>query len=196
MPNLVWIDTETTGLEEHRPHAQILEFGCLITDSELNELDSFNVIIHASEEVLASMESMEPVAAAMHQKNGLAQACRESTVTQAEAEAEALAFISQYVGPKGSVLWGNSVTHDRNFLKAHMPSVFNYLHYRIMDVSSFKVAAQLWYTNLPHFKKAETHRTLDDIRESVAEEKYYRKHIMIPPELVIEDLAASEPSVS
>ena len=193
MPNLVWIDTETTGLDEDRPNAQILEIGCLITDSELNELDSFSTVIHASEEVLASMEAVEPIAAQMHRKNGLTEACRASTVSQAQAEAEALAFISHYVGPKESALWGNSITHDRNFLKAHMPSVFNHLHYRMMDVSGDKIKAQLWYPNLPHFKKAETHRTLDDIRESLAEERYYRQNIMQPPS--IEAPEASGPSV-
>jgi oligoribonuclease len=191
MPNLVWIDTETTGLDENWPTGQILEIGCVITDSELNELDAYSVVIHASEEVLANME---PVAGQMHAKNGLTEACRQATITQTEAEAEVLAFISQYVAPKESALWGNSITHDRNFLKAYMPTVFNHLHYRMMDVSSDKIKAQLWYTDVPHFKKAETHRTQDDIRESVAELRYYRKHIMQPPTIQMDE--ASGPSVA
>jgi oligoribonuclease len=182
--NLVWIDLETTGLKEHRHFAQVLEIGCLITDSELNELDSYSAVIHASEEVLANME---PFAAGMHAKNGLTEACRTATVSQAEAEAAVLALISRYVGPKESALWGNSIGLDRKFMDVHMPSINNYLHYRSMDVSSDKVKAQLWYTHLPHFKKTETHRTLDDIRESLAECAYYRKHIMQPPTIEMDE---------
>lgn len=178
MENLIWIDTETTGLKQNRPLAQIIEIGVLITDSELNELDSYTVVIHASDEVLANME---PWSVTQHAKSGLTEACRNSKISQSEAEAAALALISKYVAPQESALWGNSIGLDRKFMEVHMPSLFSYLHYRNMDVSSFKVTAQLYYTHLPHFVKTETHRTLDDIRESVAEYSYYREHILQPP---------------
>ncbi len=173
-PPLVWIDLEMTGLDVGVHH--ILEVAALITDGELRELDEgFAVTVHQPPEVLALMDEW---CVNQHGQSGLTEAVRASRVGIAEAEALLLNYLRRHISERQSPLCGNSVGHDRRFLDRWMPSVVQHLHYRIVDVSSLKELAMRWYPDLAHFPKSEAHRAQDDIRESIAELRYYREQIL------------------
>jgi oligoribonuclease len=70
------------------------------------------------------------------------------------------------------------VWQDRRFIDAHMPSLGHFLHYRTVDVSTLKELVKRWYPALELPKKKETHRALDDIRESIQELRFYREHVL------------------
>src|SRR3954449_10847301 len=139
---LVWIDCEMTGLDLEAD--VLLEIAALVTDSELNILDEgVDIVIHADDDVL---DGMIEFVAAMHTTSGLTEAVRASTVTVQEAEDQVLAYIKSHVGEKRKApLCGNSVATDRGFLALQMPAIDDWLHYRIVDVSSIKELARRWY---------------------------------------------------
>lgn len=171
--NLVWVDLEMTGLDPKT--CTIIEIAVLVTDPQLNELPGeYHAIIHHEREVLANMA---PAVRDMHAKSGLSDRAVESQTTLAEAEAGALAFISKHCGPGESPLCGNSVHVDRRFLHEYMPEFNGYLHYRIVDVSTLKELVRRWYPALPKMEKVEAHTAMSDIRESIAELKYYREKV-------------------
>ena len=172
-PPLAWIDMEMTGLDPET--CGILEVALILTDGELNEIAAGpHLIVHQPEAVLSLMDDWN---VKHHGKSGLTKAVRESTVSVAEAEAALLAFLATHTKERESPLCGNSVHVDRRFLAKYMPALDAYLHYRIIDVSTVKELAKRWYPALSHFQKKESHRALDDIRESIAELRYYREHI-------------------
>jgi oligoribonuclease len=174
--NLVWMDLEMTGLgvDQH----DIMEIATIITDAQLNIIATGPVIaISLSEAQLAVMDDW---CQNTHGQSGLTTRCRNSDIDLLQAEALTLAFIQQYV-PKGvSPLCGNSICQDRKFIERYMPDVDAYLHYRLIDVSSFKEVAKRW--NKPvvdAVKKAGTHTALEDIQESIAEMRHYKQHFLI-----------------
>ncbi len=170
---LVWLDMEMTGLDPEKD--TILELALIVTDAELEVVaESPDFVIHHPDEVL---ESMDPWCVEHHGKSGLTEASRRSTLTLAEAEAQALAFLSQHVEPRAAPLAGNSVHVDRTFLARHLPRLHDYFHYRNVDVSTIKELVQRWYPGLRAPKKAERHRALDDLRESIAELRFYRETV-------------------
>ena len=139
-----------------------------------------DLVVHQPEEALALME---PIVVEMHTKSGLLPAIRSSTVTLEEAGAATLAFIKQWVPEARKVpLCGNSIGMDRRFLDQYLPEIEHWLHYRSIDVSSVKELAKRWYPSLNNGRpyKAGTHRALDDIRESVAELRFYRERVFVP----------------
>lgn len=170
--NLIWIDLEMTGLDPDRD--VIIEMATIVTDSDLNILEEGPVIaVHQSEEVLAGMDEWNT---RQHGQSGLTQRVRESTITAAEAEAQTLAFLEKWVPKRSSPICGNSICQDRRFLYRHMPKLEAYFHYRNLDVSTLKELAARWAPQLRDgFKKGNTHLALDDIRESIAELRYYRE---------------------
>lgn len=173
--NLIWIDLEMTGLEPE--HDVIIEMATIVTDSELNVLAEGPVIaIHQSDETLAGMDEWN---ARTHGESGLTQRVRESRIDAATAEAQTIAFLEQWV-PKGkSPICGNSIGQDRRFLYKYMPALEAYFHYRYLDVSTLKILAGMWAPEVKDsFQKSATHQALDDIRESVAELRHYRKHFL------------------
>ena len=173
--NLIWIDLEMTGLDPDTD--VIIEMATIITDSELNTLAEGPVIaVHQSDETLAGMDEWNT---RQHGGSGLTQRVRESTVSMAQAEAQTIAFLEQWV-PKGkSPICGNSICHDRRFLYRHMRELENYFHYRNLDVSTLKELAARWAPEVKDsFQKGSTHLALDDIRESIAELQHYRKHFI------------------
>ena len=175
--NLVWIDLEMTGLIPESD--TILEIATIITDGGLNILEEGPaLVIHQSDSVLDRMGQWVKDA---HGKSGLTQAVRESNISLEQAERETLAFIKKYCPPKKGVLCGNSVWQDRNFLVRHMPQVADYLHYRLVDVTSVKELLYRWYPGSPHlsFLKKDSHRALPDIFESIEELRHYRKYFFI-----------------
>ncbi len=178
---LVWIDLEMTGLDTAR-HT-IVEIAVLVTDSELELVDEgIDVIVHASPEELAKMDDF---VRNMHTKSGLLPAIEASTVSLADAGKQVLAYLeSQLPGPGTAPLCGNSIGVDRRFLDRYLPEVDQYLHYRSVDVSSLKELCRRWYPSVYKKRpdKKETHRALDDIRESIEELQFYRSTMLLPPE--------------
>lgn len=163
--NLIWIDLEMTGLDPDRD--VIIEMATIVTDSDLNTLAEGPVIaIHQPEEILAGMDEWNT---RQHGQSGLTQRVRESTVSMAEAEAQTLAFLEQWVPKRSSPICGNSICQDRRFLYRHMPRLEGYFHYRNLDVSTLKELAARWAPQVREsFKKGNTHLALDDIdRKSV-----------------------------
>lgn len=168
---LVWIDMEMTGLD---PAADaILEIACLVTDNDLALVDEGPALaIHQDEATLARMDAWN---IEHHTQSGLVEQVRRSPVSVTEAEALTLGFVQRHAGQRAAPLCGNTVWQDRRFLKAYMPTLEDWLHYRIVDVSTVKELALRWKPELAaRFEKRNTHRALDDIRESVAELRYYR----------------------
>ncbi|PXB85258.1 oligoribonuclease, partial [Pseudomonas aeruginosa] len=155
----------------------IIEMATIVTDSDLNTLAEGPVIaIHQPEEILAGMDEWNT---RQHGQSGLTQRVRESTVSMAEAEAQTLAFLEQWVPKRSSPICGNSICQDRRFLYRHMPRLEGYFHYRNLDVSTLKELAARWAPQVREsFKKGNTHLALDDIRESIAELRHYRDHFI------------------
>ena len=175
---LVWIDLEMTGLDPARN--VIVEIATLVTDDELEIVaEGPDLVVHATDEQLAAMED---VVVAMHTKSGLLDTIKASTLTLAEAGAQTLAFIKDHVPTAGTVpLCGNSIGTDRRFLAVQLPEVEEWLHYRSVDVSTVKELVRRWYPGVLAAapKKEGAHRALDDIRESVAELRYYREAVFV-----------------
>ncbi|XP_043477069.1 probable oligoribonuclease [Leptopilina heterotoma] len=172
---IVWMDLEMSGLDP--VNDKILEVACLITDGNLKKVsDEFHIIIHQSDEVLNGMDEW---CTEHHEKTGLTNASRNSTVTNSDAESRLLKFLQKNIPQRTCPLAGNSVYMDRMFLTMHMPLVNEYLHYRIIDVSTVKELVRRWnpsvFKNTP--RKKLCHRALDDIIESIQELEYYRKFI-------------------
>jgi len=175
---LVWVDCEMTGLELGSD--LLIEVAALVTDSELNVLgEGVDVVIGATHEQLANML---PVVRDMHASSGLTQEVLASTVTLQEAEQQVLAYVREHVPePRKAPLCGNSIATDRGFLTRDMAELDNWLHYRMVDVSSIKELARRWYPRAYYAspKKGGGHRALADIQESVLELRYYRAAIMV-----------------
>jgi oligoribonuclease len=177
---LVWIDCEMTGLDLRRD--ALIEVAVLVTDAELNLIDEgLDVIIHASEDVLASMV---PVVRNMHASSGLTDLVAASTLTVAQAEKMVLDYVKTHVPEPGTApLCGNSIATDRGFLARDMPALDEHLHYRMIDVSSLKELARRWYPRVYWAQPAKglAHRALADIHESVQELTYYRRTLFVAP---------------
>ncbi|MCW2586752.1 MAG: hypothetical protein JWN55_2268 [Frankiales bacterium] len=188
---LVWIDCEMTGLDLGSD--LLIEVAALVTDSELNVLgEGVDVVIGATAEQL---ERMPEVVREMHATSGLTDEVLRSTVTVEQAEQKVLAYLKEHIKePRKAPLCGNSIGTDRGFLARDMTVLDDFLHYRMVDVSSVKELARRWYPrayfNSP--KKAGGHRALADILESVKELKYYRSTIFVPqPGPTSEEAAAA-----
>jgi oligoribonuclease len=172
------MDLEMTGLDP-RQHV-IVEIATLLTDDNLQLIaEGPDLVVHATEEQLAGMAD---VVVQMHTRSGLLDQIRASTVTLADAGAQTLAFLRQHITtPRSVPLCGNSIGTDRRFLAAQLPEVEEFLHYRSVDVSTLKELAKRWnpaiLAGAP--RKAEGHRALDDIRESVDELRYYRQSFIV-----------------
>jgi oligoribonuclease len=176
---LVWIDCEMTGLDLGKD--ALIEVAALVTGPDLNVLgEGIDLVIHADD---AALDAMPEVVREMHAKSGLTDEVRRSAVTMAEAEEAVLAYIKQFVpNPRSAPLCGNSIATDRGFLARDMPALDDFLHYRMIDVSSIKELARRWYPRV-YFgqpQKGLAHRALADIRESIRELEYYRRTVFVP----------------
>jgi oligoribonuclease len=176
---LVWVDLEMTGLEVETD--VIVEIACIVTDSDLAALDEgIQLVVHQDPSVL---ERMDDFVRAMHAKSGLLEEIPAATFDTREAERQVLAYVQQHVTIAGAApMCGNSIGMDRRFLAKYMPELDNYVHYRSVDVSSFKELARRWYPAIYRKRpgKAEQHRALDDILESIDELRYYRAELFAP----------------
>ena len=155
----------------------ILEIAAVITDDRLKFIgDGVSLVIHQPEEALAAMDDWN---VKHHTESGLIDRVRESEVSLEEAEAVTYDFISTYTQPRKSPLCGNSISQDRNFLRRYMPTLEAHFHYRNIDVSTVKELAKRWAPEVKRqFTKANRHRALDDIKESIRELAYYREHFI------------------
>lgn len=171
---LAWMDLEMTGLDPSR-HV-IVEIATLITDDDLNLVaEGPDLVVHQPAEALAEMDD---VVVRMHTRSGLLPEIQASTITLEEAGAATLAFLREHIpSPQSVPLCGNSIGTDRRFLATYLPEIENYLHYRSVDVSTLKELIKRWNPPLLAAvpRKAEGHRALDDIRESLKELAYYRE---------------------
>jgi oligoribonuclease len=177
---LVWMDLEMTGLDHDRD--VIVEIATIVTDDDLAIVaEGPDLVVHADEDALARMGD---VVRTMHTSSGLLDQIRASSVDLTEAGVQTLAFIREHVSePRTVPLCGNSIGTDRRFLAKWLPEIEEYLHYRSVDVSSVKELAKRWYpesvAKAPG--KHGSHRALDDIRESIAELRYYREAVFRAP---------------
>jgi oligoribonuclease len=174
--NLVWLDLEMTGLDVEK-HT-IVEIACIVTNSDLEPLDEgIDIVIHQDAGALAQMDDF---VRKMHTKSGLLPAISASTVSLDEAHAQTLAYVRTHVPAPGTApLCGNSIGTDRRFLDRYMHDLDTFLHYRSIDVSSLKELCRRWYPEIYTKRpgKAEQHRALDDVRESLAELRFYRERL-------------------
>ncbi len=173
--NLVWLDCEMTGLDPEKE--RLIEIAIIVTGPHLTpRIEGPVLAIHQSDEVLDQMDKWNK---GTHGKSGLIEKVKASTTSDADAEAQILAFISQYV-PKGvSPLCGNTISQDRRFLVKYMPKLEAYLHYRNIDVSTFKELAKRWRPEVYNaFKKQQKHTALADVHESIDELEHYREHFL------------------
>lgn len=169
---LFWVDLEMTGLDETVDH--IIEIASIVTDSDLNVVAEGPVIaIHQPQSVLDLMDDWNQKT---HGESGLVDRIKKSTTNLAMAEAETMTFLTQWITENSSPLCGNSIGTDRRFLKKYMPKINQYLHYRSVDVSSYKEMIKRWYPEGESYQKKNTHKALDDIIESIEELKFYKEH--------------------
>ena len=177
---LVWVDCEMTGLD--LTHDALIEVAAIVTDAELVPLDDgVDVIIHVDDDAL---QAMLPVVRDMHASSGLTDAVRASTITLGDAERQIVDYVRGLVPEaKTAPLCGNSIATDRGFLARDMPELDGYLHYRMIDVSSIKELCRRWYPDVYRKRpgKSESHRALDDVRESIAELRFYRDELFTRP---------------
>ena len=171
--NLVWLDLEMTGLDADKE--RIIEAAMIVTDTNLNILAQSPIwVVHQSDALLAAMDEWNT---ATHTRTGLVERVKVSDLS--EAEAQMLAFMSQYVPEKTSPMCGNSVHQDRRFMQKYMPQLEAYFHYRNLDVSTLKELAKRWRPEVAKgVVKKGAHQALADIEESIEEMRYYRDHFL------------------
>jgi oligoribonuclease len=159
----------------------LIEVAALVTDPDLNVLgEGVDMVIHAED---AALDAMPQVVRDMHERSGLTDEVRRSTVTMAEAEDAVLEYVRSFVpDPRSAPLCGNSIATDRGFIARDMPRLDAHLHYRMIDVSSIKELCRRWYPRVYFGQPAKglAHRALADIRESIRELEYYRRTVFVP----------------
>jgi oligoribonuclease len=173
--NLVWLDCEMTGLDPDKE--RIIEVAVVVTGPQLTpRIEGPVLVIHQSDALLDQMDAWNK---GTHGRSGLIDKVKASSVTEADAEKELLAFLAKYL-PKGtSPLCGNTIGQDRRFLVKYMPKLEAFFHYRNIDVSTFKELAKRWRPEVySAFKKQQSHTALADVHESIDELEYYRTHFL------------------
>ena len=173
--NLVWIDCEMTGLD---PEAErLIEIAVIVTGPDLTpRIEGPVLVIHQSDEQLDRMDAWNK---GTHGRSGLIDKVKASTVTEADAQDQILAFLGRYV-PKGTTpMCGNTISQDRRFLVKYMPKLEAFFHYRNLDVSTLKELSKRWRPDIySAFKKQQKHTALADVHESIDELAHYREHFL------------------
>jgi len=173
MKNLLWVDLEMTGLDEKTHH--ILELAAVVTDMQLKPLGEFHKIVYQPPEVLALMDDW---CVKTHGASGLTTAVATGTPL-AQVESELVEFLKKYFkSDERIILCGNSIPQDRRFIDVYLPNFNKKLHYRMVDVSSFKEIFRERF-NIK-FEKKNQHRAVDDIMESIRELEAYLAYVKIP----------------
>jgi len=173
--NLVWLDCEMTGLNPE--HDRIIEIAVVVTDPQVTtRVEGPVFVIHQSDALLGGMDDW---CKRTHGNSGLTDKVRASTVDEAQAERELIAFLQRYVPKGASPLCGNTISQDRRFLVKYMPALEAFLHYRNLDVSTLKELARRWRPQVySSFKKRQSHTALADVHESIDELLHYREHFL------------------
>ncbi|CAA0806586.1 Oligoribonuclease [Striga hermonthica] len=172
---LVWIDLEMTGLNVEVD--RILEIACVITDGNLTKsIEGPILVIHQTKECL---DEMGEWCQEHHGESGLTKRVLESTISEQEAEKQVIKFVKRHVGSYKLHIAGNSIYMDLLFLKKYMPDLAALFSHVIVDVSSVNALCLRWYPRDKRRapKKRNKHRAMDDIKESIAELKFYKEHI-------------------
>ena len=174
--HLVWIDCEMTGLDPAKD--RLIEIATIITNYDLEIIDRGpDLAIRQSPARLAAMDAWNRRA---HLKSGLLDRIRAEGVSVAEAERQTLRFVRKHCHPKTAPLCGNTIGQDKRFLARYMPDLHEYLHYRVVDVTSIKLLIKEWYRGKYEGpEKKEQHRAMADIEESIAELRYYRENVFV-----------------
>ena len=174
---LVWVDMEMSGLFPETD--RILEIAMIVTDGDLNIVAEGPVlVVHQEDAVLDRMDAWNK---GTHGKSGLIDKVKASTLSEADVEAECLAFLKQHVKSSISPMCGNTIHQDRRFMNRYMPKLEAYFHYRNIDVSTIKELCKRWQPEIAKgFSKQQAHTALADIIESVEELRYYREKLFIP----------------
>ena len=173
--NLVWLDCEMTGLDPDKE--RLIEIAVIVTGPQLTpRIEGPVLVIHQNDELLDQMDNWNK---GTHGRSGLIDKVKASSVTEQDAETQVLAFLAKYL-PKGtSPLCGNTISQDRRFLVKYMPRLEAFLHYRNVDVSTFKELAKRWRPEVyAAFKKRQSHTALADVHESIDELEHYREHFL------------------
>jgi oligoribonuclease len=173
--NLVWIDMEMTGLDPARD--RIIEIAAVVTDPQLTvRVEGPVIAVHQSDAVLDAMDAWNK---GTHGRSGLIERVKASTIDEAAAAAQVMAFLKQYVPARGSPMCGNTICQDRRFMANHMPTLEAFFHYRNLDVSTLKELARRWKPAIMEgFTKRQAHTALADVHESIDELVYYREHFL------------------
>ncbi len=173
--NLIWLDCEMTGLDPE--NERLIEIAVVMTGPNLEpRIEGPVLVIHQSDELLDKMDKWNK---GTHGKSGLIDKVKASTISEADAEAEILAFLKKYVPKATSPLCGNTISQDRRFLVKYMPKLDAFFHYRNIDVSTFKELAKRWRPEVyKAFKKQQKHTALADVHESIDELVHYREHFL------------------
>jgi oligoribonuclease len=173
--NLIWLDMEMTGLNPDTD--RIIELAVVVTDSQLNIVaESPVLVVHQPDSVLDAMDDWNK---STHGRTGLIERVRASTLDEAAAEAQMLAFLQQYVPVRASPMCGNSICQDRRFMARWMPALERHFHYRNLDVSTLKELCKRWKPEIARgVVKKGRHEALADILESIEELRYYRENFL------------------
>ena len=173
---LIWIDLEMTGLNPETD--RVIEVATIVTDSQLNVLAEGPILaVHQSDAILNGMDDWNK---RTHAATGLIERVKLSNLTEVDVERLTVDFLRQYVAKNKSPMCGSSICQDRRFLARCMPELEAWFHYRNLDVSSIKELVHRWKPEIANgLVKKNTHKAIDDIRESIEELKYYREHFFV-----------------
>ena len=171
---LIWIDLEMTGLDTDGD--SIIEIATVVTDGQLNVLAEGPELAIAHP--LATLEAMDEWNRNQHRRSGLWQRVLDSGISHAQAEAQTIAFLQQWLPANASPMCGNSICQDRRFLHRQMSRLERYFHYRNLDVSTIKELARRWSPQvLAGVSKTSSHTALSDVHDSIAELRHYRGYM-------------------
>jgi oligoribonuclease len=173
--NLVWLDCEMTGLDPEVD--RIIEIAVVVTGPTLQpRVEGPVFAIFQTNEQLDRMDAWNK---GTHGRSGLIDKVKASTVTEAQAEAAIMEFLSRYVPKNSAPMCGNSIGQDRRFLVKYMPKLEAFFHYRNVDVSTLKELSKRWRPDIcSSFRKQQKHTALADVHESIDELAHYREHFL------------------
>ena len=173
--NLVWLDCEMTGLDPEKE--RLIEIAVVVTGPQLTpRVEGPVLVIHQDDAVLDAMDAWNT---GTHGRSGLTERVRASTLAEAGAEDQLIAFLERYVPKGSSPMCGNTIGQDRRFLVKYMPRLEAFFHYRNIDVSTLKELARRWRPEVVNgFKKQQSHTALADVHESIDELAHYRAHFI------------------